>query len=188
MHRLTSVTTARSCSRLPTRPRTTSRRYRPEWGLYLTHSTPGDHTLVRPPGHWLRPHLSRPLGTTSVPWDKAVGSNLATVSDERRWGQVPIFEEQLDMVWYKVPTSELPHHGFTPGMDPEVAKPAPLVAATTSTAALSPARRLAETALPRGRTSAVPAWSRWFRTARAPFLFAWGRALRHPRTGMTRRL
>ena len=87
-----------------------------------------------------------------------------------------------------VPTSELPHHGFTPGMDPEVAKPAPLVAATTSTAALSPARRLAETALPRGRTSAIPAWSRWFRTARAPFLFAWGRALRHPRTGMARRL
>ena len=68
-------------------PRTTSRRYRPEWGLYLTHSTPGDHTLVRPPGHWLRPHLSRPLGTTSVPWDKTVGSNQTTVSDERRWGQ-----------------------------------------------------------------------------------------------------
>jgi hypothetical protein len=69
-------------------PRTTSRRYRPEWGLYLTHSTPGDHTLVRPPGHWLRPHLSRPLGTTSVPWDKTVGSNQTTVSDERRWSQV----------------------------------------------------------------------------------------------------
>ena len=69
-------------------PRTTSRRYRPEWGLYLTHSTPGDHTLVRPPGHWLRPHLSRPLGTTSVPWDKTVGSNQTTVSDESRWSQV----------------------------------------------------------------------------------------------------
>ena len=69
-------------------PRTTSRPYRPEWGLYLTHSTPGDHTLMRPPGHWLRPHLSRPLGTTSVPWDKTVGSNQTTVSDERRWSQV----------------------------------------------------------------------------------------------------
>ena len=35
-------------------PRTTSRRHRPHSGLSLTHSTPGDHTLVRPPGHWLR--------------------------------------------------------------------------------------------------------------------------------------
>ena len=39
-------------------PRTISRRHRPHSGLSLTHSTPGDHTLVRPPGHWLRPHLS----------------------------------------------------------------------------------------------------------------------------------
>ena len=69
-------------------PRTTSRRHRPHSGLSLTHSTPGDHTLVRPPGHWLRPHLSRPLGTTSVPWDKTVGSNQTTVSDESRWSQV----------------------------------------------------------------------------------------------------
>ena len=39
-------------------PRTTNRRHRPHSGLSLTHSTPGDHTLMQPPGHWLRPHLS----------------------------------------------------------------------------------------------------------------------------------
>ena len=64
-------------------PRTTSRRYRPEWGLYLTHSTPGDHTLVRPPGHWLRPHLSAAscavskIAATSI---DAPGSGVATTT------------------------------------------------------------------------------------------------------------
>ena len=33
-------------------------------------------------------HPSCPLGTTSVPWDRAVGSNQTAVPDERRWSQV----------------------------------------------------------------------------------------------------
>ena len=33
-------------------------------------------------------HLSRPLGTTSVPLDRTVGSNQTAVPDERRWSQV----------------------------------------------------------------------------------------------------
>ena len=42
-------------------PRTTNRQHRPHSGLSLTHSTPGDRTLVRPPGHWLRLVISHAL-------------------------------------------------------------------------------------------------------------------------------
>ena len=47
-------------------PRTTSRQHRPHSGLSLTHSTPGDHTPVRPPGHWLRPVISQDAETLYV--------------------------------------------------------------------------------------------------------------------------
>ena len=47
---------------------------------------PHTRAATRPPAP--PRHLSRPLGTTSVPWDKTTGPNQTAVPDERRWGQV----------------------------------------------------------------------------------------------------
>ena len=71
-------------------PRTTSRRHIPLslWSVpqSLYTGRPRSCSATQPPAP--PRHLSRPLGTTAVPWDKTVGSNQTTVSDERRWGQV----------------------------------------------------------------------------------------------------
>ena len=66
---------------------TTSRRHRPHSGLSLTKSTPGDHTLVRPPGHWLRPVISSVVSTLT--WLRGM-CTLKKKSGARRVGVLKV--------------------------------------------------------------------------------------------------